>query len=672
MLVSWNWLRDYVPLDVTPAEFADRLMMAGLNHESTEPYGADFVVDLEVTSNRPDCLGHLGIAREAALLFGRPLRIPQPEFSEQGDPASTAVRVDIEAPDLCPQYSARLIRGVRIGPSPAWIAVRLQALGIALINNVVDATNYVLMECGQPLHAFDYNALAGGRIVVRRARAGERLTAIDHKVYELDPAMCVIADAERPVALAGVMGGAESEVQPTTRDILIEAAEFSPMSVRATARKLKLHSPSSYRFERGIDAAGVDWASRRCCELILRSGGGQLAPGQVNAGLAPAPRPPVTLRLAQLPRILGIDVPVERVQEILAGLGCVEVQRGPGSISVAAPSWRRDLSREIDLVEEVARVHGYDKIPEDTRVPMVASHRGESDRVHAAVRATLAAAGLDEALTLSMVSERSAESFSPWTDTAPLVADTPILEGADRLRRSLIPSLLAARQSNESKQNSDAALFEIAKIYLRQPAGLPREQWTVGLVVGGDYFQAKGLVTALLRALHIASTPSEQTISVPLLDISRSIKLMLDAEPLAFVGELSALGLRQAGLRARASIAEINLDLLTRQARLIPQHTPLSNFPVVTRDLNLVVEESVRWADLATTVRSAVGPLLESLEFREVYRDPAKDGADRKRLLFTLTLRAADRTLTNEEADAVRVAVVSAAGNLHGARLLEG
>jgi phenylalanyl-tRNA synthetase beta chain len=378
------------------------------------------------------------------------------------------------------------------------------------------------------------------------------------------------------------------------------------------------------------------------------------------------------LRLAQLPRILGIDVPVERVQEILAGLGCVEVQRGPGSISVAAPSWRRDLSREIDLVEEVARVHGYDKIPEDTRVPMVASHRGESDRVHAAVRATLAAAGLDEALTLSMVSERSAESFSPWTDTAPLVADTPILEGADRLRRSLIPSLLAARQSNESKQNSDAALFEIAKIYLRQPAGLPREQWTVGLVVGGDYFQAKGLVTALLRALHIASTPSEQTISVPLLDISRSIKLMLDAEPLAFVGELSALGLRQAGLRARASIAEINLDLLTRQARLIPQHTPLSNFPVVTRDLNLVVEESVRWADLATTVRSAVGPLLESLEFREVYRDPAKDGADRKRLLFTLTLRAADRTLTNEEADAVRVAVVSAAGNLHGARLLEG
>ncbi|MEO8495612.1 MAG: phenylalanine--tRNA ligase beta subunit-related protein, partial [Planctomycetota bacterium] len=266
MIVSWNWLKDYVALDVEPAEVERRLMMAGLNHESSEPVGDDLAIDLEVTSNRPDCLGHLGIAREAAVLFGKPLTIPEPMPSEGAASVADLLKVRIDCPELCYRYTARVIRGVKIGPSPDWLVSRLETIGIASINNVVDITNYVLMECGQPLHAFDLAKIRGPEIVVREASKGEEFLAIDHKTYVLEPGMCVIADASRAVALGGVMGGADSEVGNATVDLLIESAEFAPVSIRGTARTLNLHSPSSYRFERGLDPVGVDWASRRCCE----------------------------------------------------------------------------------------------------------------------------------------------------------------------------------------------------------------------------------------------------------------------------------------------------------------------------------------------------------------------------------------------------------------------
>ncbi len=682
MLVSWNWLRDYVPLQMSPQEFADRLMMAGLNHESTKPHGSDTVIDLEVTSNRADCLGHLGIARETALLFGQPLTVPEPRIP--AGPTATAqavqpVQVAIDAPALCPYYSARRIRGVRVGPSPAWLVARLDAIGIATINNIVDVTNYVLMECGQPLHAFDFQKLRGSRLVVRAAKSSERLTAIDHKEYALDDSMCVIADAERPVALAGVMGGADSEVSPGTTDVLIEAADFASLSIRSTARKLKLHSPSSYRFERGVDGARIDWASRRCCELILQLAGGELMEGAAVAGRVPDARRPIVLRLGQIPRILGIDVPVERVVQILSGLGCDHLHQPANSqtpsVSVVPPTWRRDLTREIDLIEEVARVHGYDKIPEDTRVPMAASFRTDADRIQNRVRAVLTSSGLDEALTLSLVTRKASELFSPWTDAEALVAETPILEGADHLRRSLIPTLLAARFYNESKQNPSAELFETAKIYLRQPAGLPIEQSTLGIVTGGDFPFAKGLVEAVIAGVRAPLRPQHEPLneasSIPLLDLNRACRMVVDGQPLAFVGELSPLGYQQTGLRSQTSIAEVNLGMLASYATLIPQHTPLSNFPFVCRDLNLIVDEAVHWGELAVTVRAAAGQLLESLEYKETYRDAGRDGPGKKRLLFSVTLRSNERTLTNEEADQVRTEIVNATSHAHRARLLD-
>ncbi len=387
MIVSFNWLKEYVALDVGADELARRLMLAGLNHEQTTPIGDDFAIDLEITSNRPDCLGHVGVAREAAVLLHKQLTIPAAALPPGKTPAADLARVTIDSPELCPRYTARIIRGVKVGPSPAWLVRRLATIGIAAINNVVDITNFVLMECGQPLHAFDLGKLEGRQIVVRSARAGEMFDAINHKRYTLEPGMCVIADRSRPVALGGVMGGADTEVSAATADLLIESADFNAASIRATARKLALHSDSSYRFERGVDPEGIEWASRRACELILQIAGGELAAGVIDVGRKPSQREPITFRFNQLKRILGIDIPAAEARQILAALGNRELRVTEQELEIVPPTWRRDLSREIDLVEEVARIWGYDAIPEDVKVPMAPSARTPQDRVLEKVRA---------------------------------------------------------------------------------------------------------------------------------------------------------------------------------------------------------------------------------------------------------------------------------------------
>ena len=413
MLVSWKWLKDYVALKMSQDELVERLAMAGLNHEESQPVGDDLLIDLEVTSNRPDCLGHIGVAREVSVLWRTGLCVPSPQPAAAGPPVTELTKVAIECPQLCSRYTARVLQGVRIGPSPQWLVDRLATIGIPAINNVVDVTNYVMMECGQPLHAFDFAKLAGPEIIVREARPGELFEAINHKSYPLEPGMCVIADAQRAVALGGVMGGAETEVSEATTDVLIEAADFAPLAIRTTARKLILHSPSSYRFERGVDPVGVDWASRRCCELILQLAGGRLAEGVISVGQGIPVREPIVLRLSQLPRVIGIEIPGDEVRRILAALGCQDTARDDRSLTVVPPSWRRDLTREIDLIEEVARIYGYDRIPEDVGVPMAPSHRSDEDRVLGKVRQVLLCAGFDEAMTASVVPEDLAAVHQP-------------------------------------------------------------------------------------------------------------------------------------------------------------------------------------------------------------------------------------------------------------------
>ncbi len=675
MLVSWDWLKQYVTLDMTPAELAERLMMAGLNHEDTHPVGDDLAINLEVTSNRPDCLGHLGIAREIATLWNRALEIPAADLRAAATPVANLAQVRVDNPQQCPLYTARVIRGVKVGPSPSWLVRRLATLGIGAINNVVDITNYVLLECGQPLHAFDLAKLSGRQIIVRQARAGETFLAINHKSYALDPSMCVIADDRRPVALGGVMGGAETEVSPQTQELLIESAEFDPLSIRNTARKLNLHSDSSYRFERGLDPEGVDWASRRCCALILELCGGELASGSIDVGHQPQPREPITLRFAQLRRVLGIDVAPAIARQILVALGNRELRADDQRVDVVPPSWRRDLTREIDLVEEVARVHGYDKIPEDVNVPMATSHRTRTDRMLAKVRQVLNAAGFDEAMTLSVVEEPWSEAFSPWTDAAPLRSSMPVLRRADTLRRSLTPSLLGARQTNESLANPIIELFEIAHVYLPRGGGqLPDEELIVGLTSGGDYYAVKGVIEGLLTTLNPVAELEVRPTRQGLLDAQQSVELRVHVGStrdllLGYLGAVSERGLKQFELRAPTTVAEFKLSTLSQVADLVPQYRQPPMFPAVSRDLNLVVDEDVRWADLARTASRAAAPELETLEFQDVYRDLERLGAGKKSLLFRLTLRLQQGTLTNDEADRVRVRVVAACQLAHHAQL---
>jgi phenylalanyl-tRNA synthetase beta chain len=663
MLVSRNWLAEYVRPGVEQDEWIQRLTMSGLNQDGVAVVGSDQAIRFEVTSNRPDCLGHIGIAREVAAVLGSRLTIPDPRPAARGKPLSGEFRVAIESPHLCTRFTARLVRHVKVGASPRWLIDRLATVGIASVNNVVDITNYVMLECGQPLHAFDYQKLRGRCIRVREPRPGETLLAIDHRTYGLERGMCVIADGERAVGLGGVMGGAETEVSAATSDVLIEAAQFNPVSIRQTARKLNLHSPASFRFERSIDAEQIDWASRRCCQLIVEACGGELAEGWIDIGDRPPPRSPIRLRHSQTDRVLGISIPPRRSVEILQGLG-FEIRESDGQQAVLTPpTWRRDVTREIDLIEEIGRVHGYEQVPDDRNVPMVASRRGPNDKVRERIRQFMVAAGFDEAMTTSVVPEAWSESFSPWTNSEPLVCQHPmlgVLEKASQnigqvhhLRRSLVPSLLEAFRINQHRGNDDVHLFELASVYLSRGGELPDQPALLALVSQRGFFEVKGAVESLVRHLNPQQSCSLVPFDHPLLDVNWSGELRIGGKRLGVVGLVSAQGKRTFGFRPSACVAELDFATLAELAILTVRHQDVSSFPPIQRDFNFVVAEQVRWHALESTVRQAAGPLLEAVQFKELFRDETKDGPGRKRLLLSVTLRSNQQTLTREQADEI-------------------
>jgi phenylalanyl-tRNA synthetase beta chain len=672
MLVSWQWLNDYVNLSLPPEELAERFAMSGLNHEQTLVVDGDPVLDLEVTSNRGDCLGHIGVAREAAVLLGQALCVPHPRPAESAVHAAQSISVENLFPEGCLQYQARVIRGVKIGPSPQWLVQRLKAVGMKSVNNVVDVTNYVMMETGQPLHAFDLKHIRGGKIIVRPARPAEQFLAIDHHTYELDDRMVVIADAERPVALGGVMGGKESEITASTTDLLIEAALFQPLSIRRTARKLKLHSPSSFRFERRPDPAGLDWTSRRCCELILSVAGGVLEAGVVAVGEQPGPPPPIRLRLPQIPRVLGIDVPLDTVTRILTSLGCQINAEENSCLSVVAPSWRADLSREIDLIEEIARIYGYDKIPENAVVPMTVSQPRRKDTALVRIRHVLSSFGVDEAMTPSVVSERLEALGSLWTDQPPMQTETPLLEGAKLLRRSLLPSLLAARYANQTQSIRDAQLYEVANIVLpdADPEKLPREMSALAIITTADLRLIKGAVQTIIDQLGYHHLVNWSDADSPLFAPGAAQALVVDGQALGWSGIIHPRLQEQFHLDAPCAAAELNLDLLTHLLREVRTAAPYSLYPCIERDLNFIVDEQVRWSDLEKTCRAQGGQHLQRIEYRETYRDPKKDGANKKRILLSLHFQSMQRTLTSEEVEQSVAAVIGACQKEWAASLL--
>jgi len=686
MLISLNWLADYVQIQAPPEALVEKLLMAGLNHESTTAVGSDTAVEIEVTSNRPDCLGHIGVAREAALLFGRPLHVPDPRPLEGSGQAAASVGVEVQSPEVCPFYSARVIRGVRVGPSPQWIIDRLATVGIESVNNVVDVTNYVMLECGQPLHAFDLAKLRGGRIVVRRAADGEPFTAINHKTYALTPQMCVIADAERPVALAGVMGGSATEISADTADVLLESAQFAPLAVRAAARGLALASASSYRFERTPDPAAVEWASRRAAALILDIAGGALEHGVVKAGTLAGTVAEIPLRPDRVSSVLGIDVSPVRQHAILAGLGFVDMSRGSAAGEPArwrAPTWRRDVWREIDLVEEIGRIEGYERVPEDrpiTARPVELSAREATIRV---ASGALEAAGLCEAMTRSVVSTKLEAWPGPWGGAAPLAVQPALVRGADRLRRSLLPSLLEARAGNVATGAPHGDLFEVARAYVARASAAGdhespvEEPLLAALVTGGGFFAAKGLAEAVLERLGVAGAGGAvvcRPIDLDLFIRGRAAELTLSrgagsAERIAVVGEFVPAVLEAVGLSGTVAGAEMRLDLLEFACGRERTLRRPSDFPAVERDVNLVVADAVPWVDIETAIRGAAGPLLEQCRIAQIYRDAERLGAGLKSVVVTLRLRSDSGTLSGDDANRVVQAAVDACSRAVNAEL---
>ncbi len=585
--------------------------------------GVDTVFDIEVTPNRPDWLSVIGIAREVSALTGNPVKLPEVTVQESGEPVEKLTSVMVEAPDLCPRYTARVIRGVKIGPSPAWLKQTLEKVGLRSVNNVVDVTNFVLFECGHPLHAFDYNLLAEHRIVVRRAAKGESFVAIDGTKHELTAEMLVIADARRAIALAGVMGGKESEINDQTTDVLLESAWFLPSNVRKTSKQCGLSSDASYRFERGADIGGVIWASNRATQLIQQLGGGQVASGIVDALAKPIEKHRVRCRYAQVDRLLGIEVPADTVKKIFGGLSLNVVGSDARGCEVEVPTFRVDVEREADLIEEVCRIHGVEKIPAK-RQPAnatVSAFDAQWDAC-ARVRQILTALGFHEAQNQTLVSEGD------------LKLQNPLNADQQALRSSLVPGLLTNLRTNVSRHEFDVKLFEIGRVF----ASDGKESLRLALAVTGR------------REPHSWETPVREAkldafdVKGALEEVGATLGIPIDAA----VRQISPVQAKKLDLRDAVYVAEIELQPLLEAGERERTFRELPKFPAVVRDVALVVDEDVAHGDILAAIVKNRNKVLERVELFDIYRGSSIP-TGRKSMAYSLTFRAPDRTLTDAE-----------------------
>ncbi|MDR7414713.1 MAG: phenylalanine--tRNA ligase subunit beta [Armatimonadota bacterium] len=669
MRVSWSWLMELVdlPTPQDPAEWEERFPMLGLGVEAVERVGDDWVFDLETTTNRPDWLGLLGVAREVAAACRGRLRPPQVHLEESDPPAAEVAWVEVADPGLCHRYVGRVVVDVRVGPSPAWMAERLERCGIRSINNVVDVTNYVMLETGQPLHAFDLDRLVGGGVVVRAARPGEVLVTLDGQERRLHPGALVIADRERVVAVGGIMGGLDTEIRPDTRRVLLESAWFHPVAVRRTARALGMRTEGSTRHERGGDPERARFAAARAAQLIQQLAGGRVLRGELD--VYPEPQPPrrVSLRPARLRRVLGVEVPDEEAADILQRLE-FQVERGPDRWVVTVPSHRRDVEREEDLIEEVARIYGYDRIPETLPVEVmgvgVVAPEVDAER---RIRELLLRAGLTEVLTLSLVRTDDLERVGippdhPLRRAIPL--RNPLTQEHTHLRTTLLPSLVEVLRTNRARGNGDVHVFEVGRVFQASEAGW-EERKAVGIAqmgrslrgtwnlpqeaVQASFHSLKGVVEGLLEALHLQGWEI-QAEPLPWLHPYRAAGLWVDGRRAGWLGELHPEVCERYDLRGRAYVAELELAPLVEAARTIPQYRPLAYTPAVERDLAVVVDSSVPAGEVVRVVREVAGGLLEACEPFDVYAGPPVPPG-RKSVAVRMRFRDPARTLQSEEVE---------------------
>ena len=680
MKVPLSWIREFVDVTASADEIGARMGLRGLPLESLETHGSDVVLDFEVTANRPDCMSVLGIAREIATAYDLPLRVEGDRNSDRLAPAATAeavahqtISIAIEDPDLCGRYVGA-VADVTVAPSPQWMQDRLTMCGVRPISNIVDITNYVLLELGQPMHAFDHAKLRGGVIKVRRARAGESIKTLDGKTRALSPDMLAIADGERAEAIGGVMGGADSEVTTTTRQIVFEAAWFKPASVRATSKQLGLKTEASMRFERGMDRLSPPRGMARALELLEKIGAGRPAGPIID--VYPAPCEPKALRLERrrIPGLLGMDVPDNAVERILTSLGFgVSKPQSPGPKSpdgwdVTPPSWRVDMHRQVDLIEEVGRHYGFEHLPATfpgvDQAPPPSDPRIARDR---RARTALLAMGFSEAITLAFIEAAAAE---PFTNGLALVTlANPLSEKFTTMRPSLLPGVIDAISHNRRHGRADVRLFEIGTRF--SPRGETRGAgfgWT-GLAApehwsGGrravDFADIKGVVEQLTAVFQV--TPAFAETERPYLVPGRAAQLIVNGQAIGVFGQLApAVGeVRDLPAGDEIFVGEIDLDALSAAAPADTLRvTTLPRYPSVVRDVSILVSDALSAETVRGTIRSAAPDTL--IQVREFDRYQGKGIPDGKiSLSVRLTFQSPERTLTDDEVQAAMQHIIDA------------
>jgi phenylalanyl-tRNA synthetase beta chain len=675
MKVAYNWLKEFVDVTASPEEIASRLALSGTNIAGAEKGAHGAVIDAEVSSNRPDCLGMLGIAREISAIYRTPLKSVSPKPAEcTSVKASDAVNVKIEAPELCGRFTARVIRGVKIQPSPAWLKDRLEAAGVASISNVVDITNYVLLELGHPLHAFDYDLVRNHSIVVRRAKPAEKMKTLDGLERTLDPGFSVVCDGDgaRAVGIGGIMGGAETEISFSTKNVLIECAWFEPVAIRRAARMLKLHTEASTRFGRGADPEMAELASRRCAELILQVAGGELLGGVVD--VYPGKRAPkkISITRAELLRVMGADVPDKDVEAILSALGFAPMRvdhgRGAANSLLAAwectqPSWRADVEREIDLIEEVARVYGLDKFPPRLPAARIGAARLPHYEAETRLRERLIGLGYHEIVTIPHVAEERNELFRPAEAVAAKLAN-PLSEEAGALKSTGTVTMAAAIEWNLNHSQRNVRLFEIGRQY-RFVDGKPVETPVLSIGATGAA-RAQGLYDPA-REYNFADLKGDLDLIGSLsggfrweqsgpewLHVAKRGALFLGKEmnrPIGVAGQLAKRVADKLKFRQDVFIAEIELGPLycmyygVKNAR---RYEPLPRFPGVERDFSVFLAEGKTFAEVKQAIESLKIPEITAIEAADLFHGKNVP-AGKYSLLVRVTFQSREATLTEAQ-----------------------
>lgn len=645
-----------------------------------EPF--DGLVEVGVTPNRPDCLSVVGIARDAAAYFRKSFRVPQFRLTETMERTEALARVEVVDKEGCPRYTARIVRNVRVGPSPPWLARAIEAAGLRPINNIVDVTNYVLLELGHPLHAFDLDKIADHTVVVRRARDGERLRTLDGEERVLTAEDLLIADPAKPIALAGIIGGENSEISETTVDVLLESACFDPVRIRRTRRRLGIQTDASFRFERGTDRENIHVALNRAAQLIREVAGGEIARGFIDVVSARSKPRPLTLRIVRTNDILGTQLDGSEMAEILANIGCEILHSDHEQMVVAPPSFRVDLKREIDLIEEIGRLHGYDKIR--ATIPCIPARpiSVEPDQqLRQRIADLLAEEGLSEVVSYSFTDRESIERARQTTEGMVEMLN-PLTRSQSVLRTSLLPSLLATVAYNQRRGNLDLAIFEVAKSYHRdggEDEPYSEHEHAVAALAGRrplhwserptpwDFFDIKGIAERVLERLGVVPDRIER-LERGEYHPGRSAMFVKAGRPVCVFGQIHPEVSEAWELRGEIYVAEFDLEALVEHYDLARRYREIPQYPAVERDLALVVDRDVPAGEVERTLREAAGDLLEAIRLFDVY-EGERIAKGKRSLAYSLTFRAHDRTLRDEEVNEIQERLIAAAAERHGAQL---